>query len=89
MTLRERDNITLQASYIGYISKEMVIAKGVENLTFNLETVGVFAKEVVVSASRVGENLMSAQFSIQKLNAQAIKNSSSGDFYQELRKFKE
>ncbi|HIF13905.1 MAG TPA: TonB-dependent receptor, partial [Bacteroidetes bacterium] len=79
-----KENITLMASYVGYMSKEMVIAKGVKKFDFYLETVGIFAKEIVVSASRVGESLMSAPISIQKLNAQAIRNSASGDFYQSL-----
>ena len=77
-------SITLSVSYVGYNVQKVAISKGVKNYDFYLEALGVYAKEVVVSASRKSESLMQAPVAIQKVSALEIQNSSSGDFYQSL-----
>lgn len=74
--------VVLQVTYVGYELQEITVSKGVTYVEFRLQPVVIFTKEVVVSASRVGESIMEAPVQIQKITAKQVENAASGDFYQ-------
>lgn len=76
--------VVLQVSYIGYEMQELTVSKGVTYIEFRLQPAIVFTKEVVISASRVGESIMEAPVQIEKITAKQVENAASGDFYQGL-----
>lgn len=78
---------TLVISYVGYNSKEQRITQSTTLLVI-LEPEDQIFSEVVVSASRVEEKILESPVTIEKLDLQAIKNSSSIDFFDELNKMK-
>lgn len=80
----DSSEIILQVSYVGFETQELPVSKGVTYVEFRLKPKVVYTKEVVVSASRVGESLMEAPVQIQKISAKQVENSASGDFYQGL-----
>lgn len=76
--------VVLQVSYVGYETQELNVSQGVTYVEFRLQPTIIFSKEVVISASRVGESIMEAPVQIQKISARQVENSASGDFYQGL-----
>lgn len=80
----DSSEVVLQVSYIGYEMQELAVSKGVTYIEFRLQPAIVFTKEVVISASRVGESIMEAPVQIEKITAKQVENAASGDFYQGL-----
>ena len=80
----DKQEITLQVSYIGYSIQEITVKKGEKTINISLEMAAVFGKEIVVTGSRVSETILESSASIQKMNAKEIKEVASGDFYEGL-----
>lgn len=76
-------------SAVGMETKEVEITKDGQEVKVTLAAEAVdFGQEVVISASRVEERLMEAPVTVEKLDAIAIRQSSTADYYDELSKLK-
>ena len=88
LTLDEKPPFTLVISYVGYNNKELIVDGTQSNLQVVLNTENSILDEVVVSASRVEEKLLESPVSIEKLDLQTIKASTSSDYYDQMLKLK-
>jgi iron complex outermembrane receptor protein len=80
--------LTLVFNYLGYEKRELEIASASEPIAIALESEAIWAKEVVVSASRVEESILKSPVAIEKLDIRAIKESPAASFYDALENVK-
>ena len=85
----DREPLTIVITYIGYQTIEMVVEPGKKDLQVYMKSISVMGEEVVVSASRVSEQIRKAPATIHKINAKEIQASTSGDYFQELSKIRD
>jgi len=78
---------TLIVSSASYAEKEVVINNYENSLSIILEQKSAL-NEVVISASRVKENILQSPVSIEKMNYQAVKETPSLSFYDGLQSLK-
>lgn len=88
LTVNESYPLTLTISYIGYETKDVTVGSETSSLAITLDEESSILQEVVVSASRVEEKLLESPVSIEKLDLQSIKSSSSADFFDQMTKLK-
>ncbi len=74
----------LVVSVIGYETKEVNITGNTDNLSLELAPTAIMGQEVVVSASRVEENILESPVTVEKLDIIAIKQAAAPDFYDAL-----
>jgi iron complex outermembrane receptor protein len=74
----------LVVSNVGYQTQEFEIDEEVTELEIRLEEQIYLGQEVIVSASRVSENIMKSPVTIEKMNRYEIQQSSSANFYDGL-----
>lgn len=85
LDVRQDPPLTLVFSMIGYSTQEVEITENtVTGLTVELSEAAIIGEEVVVSASRVEENMLESPVSIEKLDAISIQQSASPSFYESL-----
>lgn len=87
LTTSEATPFKLVFSYVGYENQEFDVT-GSMTLDVKLTTGAIMANEVVISASRVEEKILESPVTIEKLDPQAIRASSSADYYDEISKLK-
>ncbi len=81
--------LTLIISSVGYQRQEIEITSSEQsNLTIRLEQQTLGSSELVVSASRVEENILQSPVSIEKMDLIAIRNTASPDFYDNISNLK-
>ncbi len=81
--------LTLVFTMVGFKTKEVQITEStVTDLTVELSEAAIVGDEVVVSASRVEENILESPVSIEKLDAISIQQSASPSFYESLANLK-
>lgn len=81
--------LTLIFSMVGFNATEIDISdSNVQGLEVSLEESTIMGQEIVVSASRVEESIMSSPVSIEKMDVLAIRNTPSANFYDALAGFK-
>jgi len=80
--------ITLIFTSVGYQPQEFVVTGVDSKLNIALSTQTFLGKEVVVTASRVAENIQRSPVAIQKLDIRAIKESPAPSFYDALENMK-
>jgi len=73
--------IELHISYMGYESQKIKVADNKSNLDIKLKEQYLLGQEVVVSASRIEENLLQSSVSIEKMNMRDINQLSTANFY--------
>ncbi|KPK83455.1 MAG: hypothetical protein AMS27_12805 [Bacteroides sp. SM23_62_1] len=71
-------------SILGYQSQEFEITEAHTRLDVQLEEQVYLGQEVIVSASRISENIMKSPVSIEKMNGLEIQQSSTANFYDGL-----
>jgi iron complex outermembrane recepter protein len=77
--------MTLTFSFVGYATKELEITDAnTSGLEMKLSEQTILGQEVVVSASRMEESILSSPVTIEKIGLMEIKQSSSPDFYDAL-----
>lgn len=76
--------ITISASFIGYKSEEIIVTRPDQVIEISLLPASILAAEVVVTASRVEESVMTSPVSIEKLDLRAIKETASPSFFDAL-----
>jgi iron complex outermembrane receptor protein len=74
---------TLVVSLIGYARQETEVASG-ENLRINLVPAIEELNQVVISASRVEENILRSPVSIEKMDSRAVQQTPSANYYDGL-----
>lgn len=79
--------ITLVASYLGYIEKEILV-EGSGNISITLEENSVTVDVVEVKASRISEETKKSPLTIESLDITAVKETSSSNFYEGLGQLK-
>lgn len=79
---------TLVFSIVGYESVEKEIAKSTQNLKIQMNDDIILGQEVVVSASRIEENIISSPVSIEKMGIIDIQQNSTANFYDGLYQLK-
>ena len=87
-TTRTSLPFTLVFSSVGYSSKEVEITGSVENLKIDLEVQTLFGQEIIVSASRVEENILQSPVSVEKLSIKDLRQMSTANFYDGLYQLK-
>ena len=81
--------MTLVFSMVGFASQEIEISEAqVSGLEIVLVENVIVGQEVVVSASRVEESIMTSPVSIEKLDIRAIRDAPAASFYDALANFK-
>ncbi len=76
--------VTLVVSSVGYQTQEVEVENQTANLDIQLEEQTLLGKEVVVSASRVEENVLQSPVSIEKLDIRDIQQSAAPSFYDQI-----
>ncbi|HUM67112.1 MAG TPA: carboxypeptidase-like regulatory domain-containing protein, partial [Chitinophagaceae bacterium] len=84
----QKPPFTLIVSVIGYEQKEIDIASADNKISVQLQKQTGVMNEVVVSASRVQENILQSPVSVEKMNLKAIRETPAMSFYEGLRNIK-
>lgn len=77
------DSVAIEVSHLGY-EKLMMKAKPGSVLTIKLVQGAYLTSTVVVTGSRLSENIFESPVTIYKIDSRAIQGSASGDFYQSM-----
>ena len=80
--------IGLIISKIGYQKQEIEVSESDNSLTIALNQKSELMDEIVISASRVEENILKSPVSIEKLDLKSIRESPSFSFYESLQNIK-
>ncbi len=83
-----KDSTVLIISHVGYETQKMKITASSGHLQIVMVENHIAAKEVVVTASRVNEKILEAPVSILKMNAIAVREAPSENFYSALPGYK-
>jgi outer membrane receptor protein involved in Fe transport len=75
--------VVLVFSSIGFEQQELSVSGGAE-ITVDFKPASILGTEVVVSASRVPQNILESPVSIEKMNTAAIRNIAAPSFYDAL-----
>lgn len=80
---------TLIFSMVGFSSKEVEITQeSVSNLNITLAESSILGQEVVVSASRVEENILKSPVTVERMDIIAIREAPQASFYDGLKNMK-
>ncbi|MDB9842445.1 TonB-dependent receptor [Polaribacter sp.] len=79
---------SIEISVLGYKTEKVEVTKNNQNIDVVLTENETFLDEIVVSASRTPERIMESPVTIERLDARAIKNTSSPSFYDGLENLK-
>ena len=80
--------LTLAISSIGYERQEVEVETSTTDLKINLKESLLLGQEVVVSASRVEENILRSPVSIEKMDILAVQNTASDSYYKAIANLK-
>ncbi len=80
--------LVFHISYVGYERQSITINSADEFLDFRMKEITILGQEVVVSASRIEENILGAPVSIEKMNLRDIQQVSAANFYDGLYQLK-
>jgi len=82
LTVQQDPPLTLVFTIVGFSTRQVEITDAVvTNLTVEMSEAPILGGDVVVSASRVEENILESPVSIEKLDAIAIQQAASPTFY--------
>ena len=75
-------------SSVGFISEKVTIENSKEIIKLKMKPQILFGREIVISASRVEEDILTSPVSIERLSILDIQQGSASNFYDELYKLK-
>jgi len=85
LTVNEAPPFTLVFSFMGFTSQEVSINDATTTgLSVQLEEQSILGQEIVVSASRVEENILQSPVTIEKVDLLAIQQTTAPEFYEAL-----
>ncbi|MEM0940142.1 MAG: TonB-dependent receptor [Bacteroidota bacterium] len=76
---------TLVVSYVGYETQRFEITSSTDQINVELLESTLLGQEVVVSASRIEENVLKSPVSIERMDILDIQNAPTADFYSGIR----
>lgn len=88
LTVKQTPPFKLLISYIGYEKQEIEITGATSSLQIQLNESTLLGQEVVVSASRVEENILESPVSIEKMGILDVQQAPAQDFYGSLVNYK-
>ena len=80
--------LVLHISYVGSVSQDIEVTGATAFLDIRMEEQLLLGQEVVISASRVEENILRSPVSIEKMNLRDLKQISTANFYDGLYQLK-
>jgi len=80
--------LILHISFVGFVSQDIEVTDVTVFLDIKMEEQLLLGQEVVISASRVEENILRSPVSIEKLNLRDLRQISSANFYDGLYQLK-
>lgn len=85
LTVNEAPPLTLIFSFMGYAPKEVPVTEAsTTGLNVQLEEQTILGQEIVVSASRVEENILKSPVTVEKIDLLSIRQSAAPEFYDAL-----
>ncbi|MEQ9008245.1 MAG: carboxypeptidase-like regulatory domain-containing protein, partial [Ekhidna sp.] len=81
LSVQSSPPITLIITYVGYERQEIEVTSSGQSLDIQLAEATLLGQEVVVSASRVEENILQSPVSIEKMDILAVQNTSADTYY--------
>jgi iron complex outermembrane recepter protein len=78
----------IRVSYVGYVTLDIDVTKSSVPLDIKMEEQFLLGQEVVISASRIEENILRSAVSIEKMNVRDLKMISAANFYDGLYQLK-
>jgi hypothetical protein len=88
LKIKKSPPIKLRFSMVGYEPQEVVVSEVSKNLRIKMEEQLFLGQEIVVSASRVEENILRSPVSVEKMNLRDIQQISTANFYDGLYQLK-
>lgn len=89
LTVNQAPPLTLIFSYVGYQTQEIEISSTTNtNLDITMVEEVIFGQEVVVSASRIQESILTSPVSIEKMDILDVQNTAAPSFYEGLANMK-
>lgn len=89
LNVRQDPPLTLVFTMIGFRTNEIEITESsISDLTVELSEAAIVGDEVVISASRVEQNILESPVSIEKIDAIGIQQSASPSFYESIANLK-
>jgi outer membrane receptor protein involved in Fe transport len=84
----EKVPFTIVISFLGYTSIERIITGNTSQLQLELESTAILGQEVVISASRTPERILESPVSIERMNANIIRETPAASFYDAINNMK-
>ena len=78
----------IEISMVGYSTQVIMIESSVSNLEINMVEQIYFGEEVIVSASRVQENILQSSVTVEKMDIREINSTGAPNFYDALANIK-
>ncbi|MEP5612390.1 MAG: TonB-dependent receptor [Cyclobacteriaceae bacterium] len=88
LTVQANPPLTIVIAYVGYERQEIVVNDGATQVQVELAETVLMGQEVVVSASRVEENILRSPVSIEKMDILAVQNTSADTYYKAIANLK-
>jgi len=88
LSVTQSPPFTLIFSYLGFRKEELQINAPNTNYNLAMQVESMLGQEVVVAASRTEESILKSPVTIEKMNAIAIKQSATPDYYNALANIK-
>lgn len=88
LSVQSAPPITLVITYVGYERQEIEVTASGQSLEVQLAESTLLGQEVVVSASRVEENILQSPVSIEKMDILAVQNTSADTYYKAIANMK-
>ncbi len=88
LSVQSAPPITLIITYVGYERQEVEVTASGQTLDIQLAESTLLGQEVVVSASRVEENILQSPVSIEKMDILAVQNTSADTYYKAIANLK-
>lgn len=85
LTVKSQPPFNLIVSYVGYESQKLEVSNSTTKLDVQLSESTLLGQEVVVSASRVEENVLKSPVSIERMDILDIQNAPAPDFYSAIK----
>ena len=80
--------LVLQVTFVGFVPVEIEVTNASAFLDIKMEEQMLLGQEVVISASRIEENILRSPVSIEKMNLRDLKQISAANFYDGLYQLK-
>jgi iron complex outermembrane receptor protein len=80
--------LTLVVTYVGYEKQEYTVESEKTNINFEIKPQSILVNEIVVSASRVEENILKSPVAIDKLDIIALRETPAASYYDAMENVK-